>query len=146
MVVISDVWFSQIESTIYTLLQYDLVERTYAPFPELNCTTSSENESLEGISDFPALYVHMLPPQEVGNTLDNGEITAIRATFELQVFSNKSESECRKIMNACIMEMKKLHFNVSMFPDPQTSSKKYFAIARFTRIIAGGDADIVPQE
>ena len=143
---ISDVWFSQIESTIYTVLQYDLVEKDSAPFPSLNCTTSSENESLDGVSDFPALYIHMLPPQEVGNTLDNGDITAIRATFELQVFSNKSESECRMIMNACIMEMKKLRFNISMFPDPQTSNKKYYALARFTRIIAGGDADIVPTE
>lgn len=143
---ISDVWFSQIESTIFTLLQYDLVEKDLAPFPSLNCTTSSENESLEDVNDFPALYVHMLPPQEVGNTLDNNDITALRTTIELQVFSNKSESECRKIMNACIMEMKKLHFNVSMFPDPQTSNKKYFAIARFTRIIAGGDAEIVPKE
>lgn len=146
MEVISEIWFSQIESTIFTLLQYDLVEKDSAPFPNLNCTTSSENESLDGISDFPALYVHMLPPEEVGNTLYNGDIPAIRATFELQVFSNKSESECRKIMNACIMEMKKLYFNISMFPDPQTSDKKYFAIARFNRIIAGGDADIVPQE
>lgn len=143
---ISDVWFSQIESTVYTLLQYDLVDKAYAPFPNLNCTTSSENESLEGISDFPALYIHMLPSQEVGNTLYNGDIPALRVTFELQVFSNKSESECTKIMNACIMEMKKLYFTVSMFPDPQTSDKKYFAIARFTRIIAGGDADIVPRE
>ena len=49
-------------------------------------------------------------------------------------------------MDVCIKEIKKLHFNISMFPDPQTVDKKYFAIARFTRVIAGGDADIVSKE
>lgn len=142
---ISDTWFSEIESSIFTTLQYLISEKELAPFPDLNCTTSSQNESIDNIKDFPALYVHLLPPIEVGNTLDNMEVSAVRATVELQVFSNKSESECTKIMNACILEMKKLHFNVSMFPDPQTSNKKYYAIARFTRIIAGGDADIVQQ-
>lgn len=142
---ISETWFSEIESTIFTTLQYMLVEKVEAPFPNLKCTTSSQNESVENIDDFPALYVHVLPLVEVGNTLDNMQVCAVRATVELQVFSNKSESECRKIMNACIMEMKKLYFNIPMFPDPQTNDKRYFAIARFTRIIAGGDAVIVPN-
>ena len=140
---ISDTWFSEIESSIFTTLQYLLCEKDSAPFPDLNCTTSSQNESLENVKDFPALYVHMLAPVEVGNTLDNLEISALRVTFELQVFSNKSEGECTKIMNACILEMKKLHFNVSMFPDPQSNNKKFYSIARFTRIVAGGDKDIV---
>ena len=143
---ISETWYSEIESTVFTLLQYVLVEKEGAPYPALNCTTSSQNESLENVDDFPALYVHLLPPLEMGNDLYNEDITALRATLELQVFSDQSENECRKIMNVCIREMKKLHFNISMFPDPQTVDKKYFAIARFSRVIAGGDADIVPND
>lgn len=143
---ISDTWYSEIESSIFTLLQYVLVEKDGAPYPTLNCTTSSENESLENVDDFPALYVHLLPPLEMGNDLHNEDVTAIRATVEIETFSDKSEAQCREIMNACIREMKKLHFNISMFPDPQTVDKKYFAIARFSRVIAGGDADIVPNE
>ena len=142
---VSETWYSEIESTIFTLLQYVLVEKLSAPYPTLNCTTSSQNESLENVDDFPALYVHLLPAVEMGNTLVNEDVSAVRATFELQVFSDNSESECREIMNACILEMKKLSFNISMFPDPQTQEKKYFAIARFTRVIGSGDLDIVPQ-
>lgn len=142
---VSDSWYMEIESNIFTLLQYILVKKDDAPFPELNCTTSSQNESVEGVSVFPTLYVHLLPPIETGQTLYNKEITAVRATFELQVYSDKSEAECRKIMTRCIQEMKELRFNVSMFPDPQTVNKKYFAISRFTRIVASGDADIVQK-
>lgn len=143
---ISETWYSQIESTLLTTLQYYLVEKTDAPFPLLNCTTSSENDSLEGVSDFPTLYVHLLSPLEIGNDLTNESVNAIDATLELQVFSNQNESECREIMDACIIEMKKLHFNISMFPDPQTQDKKYFAIARFNRVIGSGDVDIVSTE
>ena len=143
---ISDTWYSEIESTIYTILQYKLAYKADAPFPELNCTTSSQNESLEGVSGFPTLYIHMLSPVEIGNDLYNEDVTAVRATFDLQVYSDTSEEECRKIMNACVLEMKKLRFKVTMFPDPQTTDKKYYAVARFNRIIASGDSDLVPKE
>lgn len=143
---VSETWYSEIESTIYTHLEYKLVLSGTAPFPNLNCTTSSQSETIENITDFPALYVHLLPPVEMGNDLCNVDVAAIRTTVELQAFSDKSESECRKIITAAIQEMKKLHFNVAMFPDPQTVDKRYYAIARFTRVIAAGDQDIVPQE
>lgn len=136
----------EIESTIFTYLQYQLAERENAPFPSLNCTTSSQNETVENITDFPTLYVHLLQPVEIGQSLENIDIAAVRATFDLQVFSNKSESECRKIITEVIKQMKSLRFNISLLPDPQTANKKYFAITRCTRVIAAGDLDIVPRE
>lgn len=143
----TETWYSEIESTIFTDLQYMLVEKDDAPYPELNCTTSSKSESLENVSDFPNLYIHLLPLVELGNDLENQTVNAVRATVELQVYSDQSEDECRKIMNACIQEMKKLRFNIPMFPDPQTAAeKKYFAIGRFSRVIGAGDTDIVPQD
>lgn len=143
---VSETWFSEIESTIYTDLEYKLALSVSAPFPNLNCTTSSQSETIENITDFPALYVHLLPPVEIGSDLYNDTIAALRVTIELQVFSDKSESECRKIMNAAILEMKRLHFNVTMFPDAQTVNKRYYAIARFNRVIGAADQDIVPTE
>lgn len=142
----SETWYSEIESTIFTVLQYNLALKDSAPYPELNCTTSSQNESLENVADFPSLYVHLLPAVVIGNDLENSTINAVNATVELQVYSNVSETQCVKIMNAAILEMKKLHFNVPMLPDPQTVDKKYFAIARFRRVIGAGDNDIVAQE
>ena len=162
---VSDSWYMEIESNIFTLLQYILVKKDDAPFPELNCTTSSQNESVETLKPSKTSTIRVQPTRNyrewvhsVKFTLDekenksiqpktlyNKEITAVRATFELQVYSDKSEAECRKIMTRCIQEMKEMRFNVSMFPDPQTVNKKYFAISRFTRIVASGDADIVQK-
>lgn len=141
----SDTWFSEIESTIFTVLQYNLVEREDAPFPSLNCTTSSQNESLENVSDFPTMYVHLLPAVSIGDDLEQASVNAINATFQIEVYSNKSESQCIKIMNAVIDEMNKLHFRVPSLPDAQTVDKKYYAIARFNRVIGSGDTDIVAE-
>ena len=143
---VSETWFSEIESTIFTTLEYKLALASEAPYPDLNCTTSSQNESLDNVADFPTLYVHLLPLVVIGNDLENTTIKAVNATVELQVYSDKSEDHCRKIMTAAIMEMKQLHFNVPMLPDPQTSDKKYFAIARCNRVIGNGDTDIVIGE
>lgn len=141
---VSETWYSEIESTIFTYLQYQLKTRLDAPFPKLNLTTANQ-KNVDEVDKFPTVYVHMLPCVETGRELLNETVPAVRATFEIQVYSDKSESECRKIITSCIQEMKKLHFNVTILPDPQTSDKKYYAISRFTRIIGNGDSDIVPQ-
>lgn len=134
-------WFSTIESDIYNYFEDFLTVVSDAPFPNLNITVSNQNDSVEGVAVFPTLYVHMLPPIETGNDLTNNEVFALNVTFELQVFSENNEEECRKILTECIQLMKKLHFNVGMFPDPQTVNKKYLAIARFNRVLAKGELD-----
>lgn len=143
---VSETWYSKIESYILTTLRYELTEKNSAPYPNLKCTTSNQAESLENVSDFPTMYIHMLPPLEIGEDLTNETVNAINCTFELQVFSDKSENECRNIITAGIQQMKKMHFNVEMFPDPRTIDKKYIAITRVNRVIASGDKEIVPQE
>lgn len=143
---VDEIWYSKIESYILTILKYELTQRLDAPYPKLTCTTSNQEESLEFVGDFPTMYIHMLPPYEEGRDLTNETVNGINCTFELVVYSDKSEKECRNIITAGIQQMKKLHFNVETFPDPRTSDKKYIAIARLNRVIASGDKELVPQD
>ena len=143
---VDETWYDKIESYILTILKYELVQKLSAPFPKLTCTTSNQEESLELVGDFPTMYVHMLPPYEVGRDLANVTVNGINCTLELTVYSDKSEKECRQIITAGIQQMKKLHFNVETFPDPRTSDKKYIAITRLNRVIASGDKELVPQD
>ena len=143
---VDETWYDKIESYILTILKYELVQKLLAPYPKLTCTTSNQEESLDLVGDFPTMYVHMLPPYEVGRDLTNNTVNGINCTFELTVYSDKSEKECRNIITAGIQQMKKLHFNVETFPDPRTSDKKYIAIARLNRVIASGDRELVPQD
>ena len=142
---VDEIWYSKIESYILTILKYELVQKVSAPYPKLTCTTSNQEESLEYVGNFPTMYVHMLPPLEVGMDLTNETVNGVSCSFEIIIYSDKSENDCRNIITAGIRQMKKLHFNVETFPDPRTSDKKYIAIARFNRVIASGDKELIPQ-
>lgn len=143
---VTDTWYSKIESTILTYLDYELSSRVGAPYPDMNCTTSSQAESIPDITVFPTLYVHDLEPIEIGGDLEGYSVNAIRSSIEIQVFSNESENHCKEIMTSAIQVMKALRYRVTMFPNPRTNNKVYYAIARFTRVIGSGDSDIVSQE
>ena len=129
-------WYANIESTIFTIVQYNLKTKKDAPYPDLKCTTASASETL---SKFPTLYLHELSPSESNQDLENNEINSILHSIEIIVYSNKSETEVRNIMASAIAEMKKLRYSVTLFPDPTTNNKISVAVARFRRTIARDD-------
>lgn len=113
-----------------------LTERDDAPYPDLKCTTVSQNT----VVNFPTLYLHELQPVEAGNDLDNTTVNAVLSTIEIQVWSNESEKHCKDILTAAIVEMKRLRFNVTMFPNVTTDNKIAWGVARFRRMIGAGDS------
>lgn len=131
-----DNWFAEIESKVFTQVSYMLAEKTEAPFPDLNCTTVSQNTVVK----FPTLYLHELQPVEAGNDLNNASINAVLSTIEIQVWSNESEKKCKDILTAAILEMKRLRYNVTLFPNVTTDSKIAWGVARFRRMIGNGDS------
>lgn len=139
----SEDWFAGIESTVFTVVEHKLKYKEQAPFPKLFCTTKNENWTESGTANFPSLYLHELAPIERGQDLEGKTVNAVLCTIEIQVYSNKSEQEVRKIMTKAILAMKSLGFEVTMFPDPTTNNKVSSAVARFRRMIGGGDTDIV---
>ena len=129
-------WYSELESEIFTIVQYHLKTAKNAPYPKLKCTTVNSSDSP---AEFPTLYLHELTPLETGQDMENDEINSILHGIEIKVFSNKSEKEVRDIMDSAIKEMKKLRYSVILFPDPTTTNKVSSAVARFRRSIAKDD-------
>jgi len=132
----ASIWFSQIESKVLTYLQYNLKNKTNAPYPDLNCTTKSESTTP---SVFPTLYIHDLSPSEQAQDLENDEVNAVLSTIEIQVFSNRSENETKQIISTAIGLMKDARWNITLFPDPQTKDKISYAIARFRKLVTESD-------
>lgn len=130
-----DDWFSQLEETILTQLDYMLAQRQDAPFPNLVCTSANQNQ----LTAFPTMYVHELEPIETGNDLENQTVNAVIETIEIQCWTNETEAECWRLMAAAIVEMKRMRFNCTAFPNIQTDNKIAFGIARFRRVIGSGD-------
>lgn len=127
-----DDWFSKIQGKVFNQVQY-MLKKTY---PSLKCTTKNENETP---ADFPTLYLHELQPLEVGQDLTNESVNAIRCTIEIQVWTNTTEADCRKIIASAVNEMKRFRFNISAMPIVQTNDKISWGVFRATRIIGNGD-------
>lgn len=127
-----DDWYSQIQSKVFTQVQY-MLKKTY---PSLKCTTKNESETP---ASFPTLYLHELQPLEVGQDLTNTSVNGIRCTIEIQVWTNTTEEDCRKILNSAVTEMKQMRFNISAMPIVQTKDKIAWGVIRATRIIGNSD-------
>lgn len=132
---VNEDWFSKIESTVFTQIEYMMTGCADAPFPGLHCTTKSQTT----ITNFPTLYLHELEPVERGQDLDNVTVNAVMSTIEIQVWANTTETDCKSILYKAITEMKRMRFNVIMFPSVTTSNKVAWGVARFRRMIGGGD-------
>ena len=128
-------WFANIEESVLTQLDYMLAQRTDAPYPNLVVTSANQNQ----VTAFPTLYIHELSPVEAGNDLNNQTINAVLETIEIQIWTNETEAECRQLMSSAILEMKRMRFNCTAFPNIQTDNKIAFGIARFRRMIGSGD-------
>ena len=128
-----DNWYSEIENKVLTYVKAYMKEE----YPDIDVTSKAYDVYP---TEFPALYLHELSPVETGQDLDNTTVNAVLSTIEIQVFTDGTETDCRKIMTDAISLMKKLRFNVVTFPDVLTNNNIAFAVARFRRVIGSGDA------
>jgi len=125
-------WYMQIQSKVFTRIQYMMQKK----YPKLECTTKNEN----GLpAKFPTLFLHELTPIERGMDLENKTINAVMCTIEIQVWTNTTEDDCRKIIADAVSQMKDLQFNVIELPVVQMGDKIAWGVARCRRMIGNGD-------
>lgn len=131
-----ETWFSKIEGKVITQVQYMLQSRAEAPYPTLK-VTSVNQASTPAV--FPTMYIHELEPVERGQDLDNVTLNAVLHTMEIQVWTDKGQSECRGILAATINEMKRLRYNIVMFPTIKTDSGISWGVIRARRVVGAND-------
>ena len=130
-------WYSKIESTVFTQVQYMLVKA----FPRLSghCRTTSETITPPS---FPTMYLHETQ-EEVGQDLTNETVNAVKSTIYIRVWTNTTEKECRDILTQATEELKRFHYNVKNLPTTQITDKIAFGEIMARRVIGGGDIEIV---
>lgn len=97
----------------------------------------------------PAVSVNLIDSRETALDLslgDPSEDYAVNVTFEIQCYSNKSNSEARKIINAACDAMRGMTFARTfgaMKVDLPNDANTFRYIARFQRIV--GSLDELPK-
>lgn len=125
-----------IESIVLTQLKVRLTKSLGETYPKMSFTT----EISEDIPSFPNVYVHELEPSELGQTISNDQIHALRDTIQINVSTNTSKADARKVANACVNVMKQLRFSIVVFPTYRKQNNIHSYVIRARRIIASGDS------
>lgn len=142
---ISEAWYDEIESTIYTTLA-EVMKRKFGLVngKEFVCTTDNQ---IFSSPRFPAMYIHSLQSTERGGDLSGQDVVAMLYTVEVQIKTNSKSSKdfsCETLMHEVIRQMKaKWGFQMTALPLYSVSGSVRTVVARFRRLIAAGDLDIV---
>lgn len=125
-----------LESVILTLIKTDLPSSLFAKYPNLKITTSDHRYTQ---ASFPTVYIHMLPSEELGGFLSGTAINGVRATFDIEVSSNRNLLEAREIANHIIMILKQNGFSIMHLPYSQQKHSAYYSIIRARRVFGIND-------
>ena len=125
----------QLENIVTTQLRVRVPKLTDNQFPKMSFT----NEVSDNTQSFPNVYVHELEPSEVGNSIPNEVIHAIRDTIQIEVSTNVSKTEARTVINACVKAMKTLRFGLVTGPVYTKINNVHRFVVRMRRVVANGD-------
>ena len=102
-------------------------------------TSNFSDESTDNPPAFPFVFLHMLAPLEVGQTLDGESINGGNFTFQIEVYDNKKKSNALEVMSAVMDIMKSMRFEVVSMPEHFKTDNTHRYVARFRRIIGSLD-------
>ena len=130
-------WFSKIFNLVYTKVKNQMIANLNC---NLNFTSGGVNDTP---SKFPTVYIAELPGVEIGRDIDNQDINAIEENIRIFVYSNKGQTECKKIMMEAVLQMKALRFNITAMPLFSQNGNIVNGVATFNRVVGRGDTDMV---
>ena len=125
----------QMESIVTTQLKVRVPRLLNNAYPNISFT----NEISDKTPDFPNVYIHELDTSEVGNSIPNNMIHAVRDTVQIEVTTNTSKSDARKVANACVTAMKAMRYSLRTTPIYTKNNNVHTFFIRASRVIANGD-------
>lgn len=129
-------WATDLESTVTALVKAKSLPQLQKKYSKIRITDEGENS---GSAVFPTVYIHLLSPTEQGQTLDGQTINALLATFQVDVTTNTSKSDCRNVMATVMNVFKEMRFQGKSLPETSINNKIYHSVARFSRVIGAND-------
>lgn len=127
-----ETWFDYIESLVMKRVRTGLENKGI----EASFTTEAKNVSN---TELPCVYLHDLEGSEMGNTLINDGVNAVRSYIQIDVYAN-TKTDCRKISRLALAQMKALGYNANALTTIlQDEVDLYHSITRFNRVIGSND-------
>lgn len=104
---------------------------------------TDKNFSTVGSSDtpavFPFVYVNALPASEQGRDLQGTSVNGALFTFQVDVYSNKTQNEARKVMSEVTKVMKTMGFEINSMPSFEDTKDVHRMIMRARKSFGSND-------
>lgn len=88
---------------------------------------------------FPFVYVNALPASEQGRDLQGTSVNGALFTFQVDVYSNKTQNEARKVMKEIAKVMKAMGFEINSMPSFEGTQDVHRMTARFRKMFGSSD-------
>ena len=131
-------WYMMIPLMVFTKIKSDFSQEIKDAYG-----IADKNFSTVGSSDtpavFPFVYVQTLPALERGQDMEGSTVNGALFSFQIDVYSNKTQAEARKVMSEIARLMKEMHFEIVSMPSFQSANDVHRMTARFSRIFGADD-------
>ncbi len=131
-------WYIMIPLMVFTKLKQNFsqtIKDTYK--------MTDKNFSTVGSSDtpavFPFVYFNTLPATEQGRDLQGTSVNGALFGFQIDVYSNKTQNEARKVMSEITKVMKTMGFEINSMPSFEDTKDVHRMTARFRRMFGADD-------
>lgn len=132
------VWYMMIPLMVFTKLKQNFSQTIKDKYK-----MTDTNFSTVGSSDTPAVFPFVsfktLPATEQGRDLQGTSVNGALFTFQIEVYSNKTQNDARNVMSEIARIMKTMGFEIISIPSFEDTKDVHRMIARFRRIIGAND-------
>lgn len=131
------IWTQALHLSVFNALKKsDGMAKMLAKYPSLTVATTPVSQT---DASFPVLVIQMLESPEAAQDLENDEVNAITATFQVDVVDNKRTRErVDDIMDAVLASAKALRMSLRVMQNMDTQDEKR-SVARLTRTFTEND-------
>ena len=131
-------WYMMIPLMVFTRLKQNFsqtIKNTY----KMTDSNFSTVGSSKAPAVFPFVYVNALPASEQGRDLQGTSVNGALFTFQVDVYSNKTQNEARKVMSEVTKVMKTMGFEIVSMPSFESTQDVHRMTARFRRLFGAND-------
>ena len=131
-------WYMMIPLMVFTRLKQNFSQTIKDTYKMTDSNFSTVGSS-KAPAVFPFVYVNALPASEQGRDLQGTSVNGALFTFQVDVYSNKTQNEARKVMSEVTKVMKTMGFEINSMPSFESTQDVHRMTARFRRMFGAND-------
>lgn len=131
-------WYMMIPLMVFTRLKQNF-SQTIKDTYKMTDSNFSTVGSIDKPAVFPFVSFKTLPSTEQGRDLQGTSVNGALFGFQIDVYSNKTQTEARKVMTEVTRIMKTMRFELNPIPSFEDTKDVHRMTARFRRMFGADD-------